>query len=126
MPPPGGLRREDYDGRLNRCEEMLDALERRWRPLIEDGARELDHHGWRLDALDAWRHEEDARMTVMESKVNDLRFTDAVASALADKLAAQQPPLLDQLQLTIWKKIGAGLFALALVVVPTVIAKVWP
>lgn len=73
---------------------------------------------WRLDALDEWRKEVDGRVSVVESKVNDLRFSDEVANALAKQLAASR-----RLELTIVQKVGAGLFALALVVVPTLLSK---
>ncbi len=73
---------------------------------------------WRLSALDAWRKEADARVAVLESKVNDLRFTDAVADQLAAKLSAKR-----RLELTLMQKVGGGVFALVLVAVPTVIAK---
>lgn len=46
---------------------------------------------WRLDALDKWRLESDGRMAVMESHVTDIRFTDAVAEALARKLHERGP-----------------------------------
>ncbi len=74
---------------------------------------------WRLDALDTWRNELDARMAVMESKVNDLRFTDAVADALAKKIDARNSAL----ALTVMQKVGAGLFALILVALPVAIEK---
>ncbi len=74
---------------------------------------------WRLAALDDWRKEADGRVAVLESKVNDLRFTDEVAAKLAERLSARR-----RLELTFMQKVGAGVFALVLVVAPTVIAKV--
>lgn len=73
---------------------------------------------WRLEALDAWRDEISATVSVLESKVNDLRFTDAVAEALVQKLDAKR-----KIELTIWQKIGGGLFAVILVVIPVLIGK---
>lgn len=75
---------------------------------------------WRLDALDKWRQEIDGRVAIMESKVNDLRFSDAVAEALSAKLDQKR-----RLELTVWQKLGGGVFGLLLVVAPTVIAKLW-
>ncbi len=74
---------------------------------------------WRLDALDTWRSDADGRIAVLESKVNDLRFTDEVAAKLAERLSARR-----RLELTFLQKVGAGAFAVMLVVAPTVIAKV--
>lgn len=31
----GGLERDDYDARLTRLEEMMTALEKQWRPMLE-------------------------------------------------------------------------------------------
>lgn len=73
---------------------------------------------WRLNALDAWRKDIDARLAVMESKVNDLRFTDAVAQELAKKLDAQR-----HLRLSVMQKIGGGMFAVALVLIPVAVEK---
>lgn len=75
---------------------------------------------WRIDALDKWRQEIDGRIAILESKVNDLRFADAVAQALSEKLDQKR-----RLQLTMWQKLGGGVFGVLLVVAPTVIAKLW-
>lgn len=80
--------------------------------------RRLDRIGWRLDAIDNWRKESDSRVAVLESIVNDLRFTDALAQALADKLDHRH-----RFDLTVLQKIGAGAFAIALVAIPTLTAK---
>lgn len=74
---------------------------------------------WRLDALDDARAELEARVAVMESRVNDLRFSDAVADALAQKLATKR-----KLELTLVQKIGAAAFAIALVLLPVLLQKV--
>ncbi len=74
---------------------------------------------WRIDALDEWRKDLDGRIAVVESQVNDLRFTDLVAEKLSEQLAHRH-----RLDLTIMQKIGAGVFAIVLVTIPTVIAKV--
>lgn len=88
----------------------------------EDDLRLLvDRHDWRLEALDQWRKETDKRVSVLESKVHDLEFTNEVADALAKRIAEDRR----RLELTVVQKIGAGLFALALVIVPTIISKVW-
>lgn len=58
---------------------------------------------WRIDALDKWRSEIDGRMAVLESKVNDLTFSDRVAEALATKLEQKR-----NIEFTIWQKVGAG------------------
>lgn len=79
----------------------------------------LEKFRWRLDALDEWRQDIDGRVSVMESKVNDLRFSDAVADALVQRMNAKR-----RLELTVMQKVGAGVFALVLVVVPTAIAKI--
>lgn len=92
---------------LYRTLERLAALEKR-----------AQRNEWRLDALDKWRDHIDGRISVMESKVNDLRFSDAVAEALSQKLDARH-----QLQFTLLQKVGAGVFALVLVTVPVVIGK---
>ncbi len=73
---------------------------------------------WRISALDGWRKEIDARVAILESRVSDLRFTDAVAEQLAAKLSAKR-----RLELTLMQKVGGGVFALMLVAIPTVIAK---
>lgn len=75
---------------------------------------------WRIDALDKWRQEIDGRVAILESRVNDLRFADAVAQALSEKLDQKR-----RLQLTMWQKLGGGVFGVLLVVAPTVIAKLW-
>lgn len=75
---------------------------------------------WRIDALDKWRQEIDGRVAILESKVNDLRFADAVAQALSEKLDQRR-----RFELTVWQKLGGGVFGLLLVVAPTVIAKLW-
>ena len=73
---------------------------------------------WRLDALDVWRKDLDGRVAVMESKVNDLRFSDAVAEALAAKLDDRR-----RVTFTVMEKTGAGVFALVLVAVPVLLEK---
>ncbi len=73
---------------------------------------------WRLDALDEWRDLSDRRIAVVESLVNDLRFTDAVADALVEKLNARR-----KLELTALQKLGAGAFAVVLVVAPVLLTK---
>lgn len=75
---------------------------------------------WRIDALDKWRQEIDGRVAILESKVNDLRFADAVAQALSEKLDQRR-----RFELTVWQKLGGGLFAAALVVAPTLLAKLF-
>lgn len=75
---------------------------------------------WRVDALDDWRKELDGRVAIMESKVNDLRFSDAVAEALLEKLHDKR-----RLELTVLQKAGAGVFAVLLVVAPTLLARLF-
>lgn len=73
---------------------------------------------WRLAALDEWRKEISSTVSVLESKVNDLRFTDAVADALVQKLEQRR-----KLELTFMQKLGGGAFALALVLIPIAVEK---
>lgn len=84
----------------------------------ESIAVQLAEIGWRLRAIDEWRREISSTVSVLESKVNDLRFTDAVADALVQKLEQKR-----KFELTIWQKIGGGTFALALVLIPIVVEK---
>lgn len=80
----------------------------------------VDRHDWRLEALDQWRREVEKRVSVLESKVHDLEFTNEVAEALAKRLDVRR-----KLELSLVEKIGGGAFALLLVVIPIVVAKVW-
>ena len=80
--------------------------------------RRSTRNEWRLDALDRWRDDIDKRVAVMESKVNDLRFSDAVAEALASKLDDRR-----RVTFTVMEKTGAGVFALVIVAVPVLLEK---
>lgn len=79
---------------------------------------QLEKIRWRLTALDHWREDVDKRVSVMGSQLNDLRFTDAVAEALSKKLEARS-----RFQLTLLQKVGAGVFTIIVVAIPTVLAK---
>lgn len=80
-----------------------------------DRQRTVDRIAWRLDALDEWRKNIEGRVIVLESNVNDLRFTNEVAEALARKLDQKR-----ELEITLRQKVGGGAFALLLVVIPIV------
>lgn len=76
---------------------------------------------WRIDALDEWRKDLDGRVAILESKVNDLRFSDAVAEALSEKLDRSR-----RLELTVWQKLAGGCFALLLVLLPVALERLLP
>ena len=65
---------------------------------------------WRLDALDQWRKELDARVAVLESNVSNIVFDDKLAQALAKKLHERST-----YSFALWQKIGAGLASLVIV-----------
>lgn len=75
---------------------------------------------WRLDALDEWRRHMDKRLSVLESKVSNMTLTDKVAELLAEKLSEKK-----RLELTAFQKVGAGMFAVMLVMLPVLIGKLW-
>lgn len=77
---------------------------------IHDVDQRSARNEWRLNALDKWRDQIDARVAVLESQVNDIKFTEALAEALAEKIDRRR-----DVQFTIWQKAGGGLLALVTV-----------
>lgn len=93
------------------------ADERELYAAIERGRR----NEWRLGALDEWRKDLDGRVAILESKVNDLRFSDAVAEALSERLERKR-----RLELTLMQKLAGGCFALLLVLLPVALERLLP
>lgn len=75
-------------------------------------------NSWRLDALDKWRTEIDGRLSRLEQRVGDLTKADEIAEAVAQKMRSERT-----LGLTFVQKVGGGLFALALVLIPILVQK---
>lgn len=65
---------------------------------------------WRIDALDQWRKDLDARIAVLESKVSNIVFDDKLAQELAKKLDQRST-----YTFALWQKLGAGIVSLVLV-----------
>lgn len=72
-----------------------------------DVERVLDKIGWRLDALDKWRAEMDARVAVLESEI----ITEREARRLREALARQGHVRLTSFQK--WAGIVVGMVAVA-------------
>ena len=74
----------------------------------ESVARQLDRLGWRLDALDGWRKDLDARFAVLESEVLTEREARRLSEALRLQNAEHQ-----RLRLTGWQAAAAWIVAAA-------------
>lgn len=65
---------------------------------MEEREREFLRIGWRLDALDTWRKDVDARLGVAEKQLLELVKADEIAEAVADKMNASTALHLSQSQ----------------------------
>ena len=70
-------------------------------------ARTLDHHEWRLDALDKWREDVDRRLAVLESNV----VTEQQARILSETIAQRSRVRLTRIQG--YAVVAVGLIAVA-------------
>lgn len=79
-------------------------------------------HGWRLDALDDWRKEFTRevlrRLDGCESEIDAMTRAEEIAQAVAEQVRRDVA-----LVWTPWRKIGAGSFALALVILPVLVER---
>lgn len=52
-------------------------------------SRIVDRHAWRLDAIDSWRDRTDKRVSVVESRLDELDRAAEIARAVANKEATR-------------------------------------
>jgi hypothetical protein len=82
---------------------------------MDETERKVQRNEWRLDALDQWRKDQvDPRLAILDKLLSDSELDSRLQRALLER---------KQLHLTLYQKVGVGLFAVLSPVVTALLLK---